>query len=80
MTAYGKGSCLQEGTVKIWLIDNVGTKRIFILDNCLYHPDYPVIVSLRDVMQRNSLMQTGVKKLASSLDTQLTFLLGLLDK
>ena len=38
-TANGTGSCLQEGTVKIRLIDDAGTQNIFILDNCLYHPE-----------------------------------------
>jgi len=38
-TANGTGSCLQEGTVKIRLIDDAGTQHIFILDNCLYHPE-----------------------------------------
>ena len=41
-TANGTGSCLQEGTVKIRLIDDTGTQHIFILDNCLYHPESPV--------------------------------------
>ncbi len=40
-TANGTGSCLQEGTVKIRLIDDAGTQHIFILDNCLYHPESP---------------------------------------
>ncbi len=47
-TANGTGSCLQEGTVKIRLINDTGTQHIFILDNCLYHPDSPVnLLSMR---------------------------------
>ena len=38
-TANGTGSCLQEGTVKIRLIDDAGTQHVLILDNCLYHPE-----------------------------------------
>jgi hypothetical protein len=69
MTANGTGSCLQEGTVKIRLIDDVGTQHIFILDNCLYHPNTPVNLP-QDNLQRNSLMQMEIwmKKLALNLD------------
>jgi hypothetical protein len=38
-TANGTGPCLQEGTVCLYLNDYVRVKHIFILDNCLYHPD-----------------------------------------
>ncbi len=42
MTANGTGSCLQEGIVKIRLINDAETQHIFILDNCVYHPNSPV--------------------------------------
>ncbi len=46
------GSCLQEGTVKIWLIEDAGT-HIFILVNCLYHPDSPVnLISTRCLAEK----------------------------
>ena len=41
-TANCTGPCHQEGTVRIQLLDNNGTNHIFILGNCLYHPDSPV--------------------------------------
>jgi hypothetical protein len=41
-TANGTGQCLQEGTVQLHLNNDDGVKHIFILDNCLYHPDLPV--------------------------------------
>jgi hypothetical protein len=43
-TANGTGSRLQEGTVKMGLIndDDTGTQHISILDTCLYHPESPV--------------------------------------
>ena len=36
------GLCLQEGTVMLHLNNDDGVKHIFILDNCLYHPNSPV--------------------------------------
>ncbi len=45
-TANGMEPCLQEGTVRIRLIDDAGTQHIFILDNCLYHPSSPVYLLL----------------------------------
>jgi hypothetical protein len=41
-TANGMEPCLQEGTVRIQLIDDAGTQHILVLDNCLYHPTSPV--------------------------------------
>jgi hypothetical protein len=41
-TANGTGPCLQEGTVRLQLIDDDGRKNTFILDNCLFHPNSPV--------------------------------------
>ena len=41
-TANRTGPCLQEGTVRLHLNDDNGVKHIFILDNCLYHPNSPV--------------------------------------
>ncbi len=41
-TVNGTGSCLKEGTVRLSLIDNNGTKHTYVLNNCLYHPDLPV--------------------------------------
>ena len=38
-TANRTGLCLQEGTVRLHLNDNDGVKHIFVLDNCLYHPN-----------------------------------------
>ncbi len=47
-TANCTGPCHQEGTVRIQLLDNNGTNHIFILGNCLYHPDSPVnLISTR---------------------------------
>jgi hypothetical protein len=40
-TENGTGLCLQEGTVKISLIDDNSTRHAFILDSCLYHPNSP---------------------------------------
>ncbi len=52
-TANGTGSCLQEGTVKIQLINDVGTQHIFIFDNCLYHPNSPVnLLSTRQLAEK----------------------------
>jgi hypothetical protein len=49
-TANGTGPCLQEGMVWLHLNDDDGVKHIFILDNCLYHPDSPVnLVSTRQL-------------------------------
>jgi hypothetical protein len=41
-TANGTGPCSQEGTVHIRLQDDMDPEHVFILDNCLYHPDLPV--------------------------------------
>jgi hypothetical protein len=41
-TANGTGPCLQEGSVRLHLNDNDGVQHVFILDNCLYHPNLPV--------------------------------------
>jgi hypothetical protein len=38
-TANGTGPCLQDGMVRLHLNNDDGVKHIFILDNCLYHPD-----------------------------------------
>jgi hypothetical protein len=52
-TANGTGPCLQEGTVRLHLNDNNGVKHIFILDNCLHHPDSPVnLLSTRLLMEK----------------------------
>jgi hypothetical protein len=52
-TANGTGLCLQEGTIKISLIDDNGTRHAFILDNCLYHPDSPVdLLSMRCLAEK----------------------------
>jgi len=52
-TANGTGSCLQEGTVKIRLIDDAGSQHVFILDNCLYHPESPVnLLSTRRLAEK----------------------------
>ncbi len=48
-TANGTGPCLQEGTVWLHLNDDNGVKHIFILDNCLYHPD--LLVNLLSTRQ-----------------------------
>ncbi len=64
-TANSTGSCHQEGTVQLQLLDDNGTNYIFILDNCLYHPGSPVNLLLTrrlaekyiDV-SRNSVKQT----------------------
>jgi hypothetical protein len=41
-TSNGTDPCHQEGTAQIQLLDNNGTNHIFILNNCLCHPDSPV--------------------------------------
>jgi hypothetical protein len=41
-TANGTGPCLQEWTVCLRLQDDMSTENVFILDNCLYHPNLPV--------------------------------------
>jgi hypothetical protein len=52
-TANGTGPCHQEGTVQIQLLDDNGTNHIFILDNCLYHPDSPVnLLSTRRLAEK----------------------------
>ncbi len=52
-TANGTGSWLQEGTVKIRLINDAGTEHIFILDSCLYHPNSPVnLLSTRQLAEK----------------------------
>jgi hypothetical protein len=53
MTANGTGPCLQEGAVCIWLQDDMGTEHVFILDNCLYHPDLPInLLSTRHLAEK----------------------------
>jgi hypothetical protein len=52
-TVNGTGSCLQEGTVRLSLINNNGTKHTFVLNNCLYHPDLPVnLLSKRSLAEK----------------------------
>ncbi len=52
-TANGTGPCLQEGTVRIHLNNDDGQKHIFILDNCLYHPDSLVnLLSTRQLAEK----------------------------
>ncbi len=52
-TANGTGPCLQEGTIWLHLNDNDGMKHIFILDNCLYHPNSPVnLLSTRRLAEK----------------------------
>ena len=52
-TANGTGPCLQEGTVRLHLNDDDGMKHIFILDNCLYHPNSPVnLLSTRRLAEK----------------------------
>jgi hypothetical protein len=41
-TANGTGPFLQEGTVCLQLQDDMGSEHVFILDNCLYHPNSPI--------------------------------------
>jgi hypothetical protein len=52
-TANGTGPCLQDGTIRLHLNDDEGIKHIFILDNCLYHPDLPVnLLSTRQLAEK----------------------------
>ena len=52
-TANGTGPCLQEGTVCLHLCNDSGIKLIFILDNCIYHPDSPVnLLSTRRLAEK----------------------------
>jgi hypothetical protein len=51
--ANGTGSCLQEGIVKIHLINDAGTQHVFVLDNCLYHPESPInLLSMRRLAEK----------------------------
>jgi hypothetical protein len=52
-TANGTGPCLQEGTVRLQLVDDDGQKHTFILDNCLFHPASPVnLLSTRHLAKK----------------------------
>ena len=52
-TANGTGPCLQEGTIRLQLIDDEGMRHIFLLENCLYHPDSPVnLLSTRRLAEK----------------------------
>ena len=52
-TANGTGPCLQEGTVRLHLNNDNGVKHIFVLDNCLYHPNLPVnLLSTRRLAEK----------------------------
>jgi hypothetical protein len=51
--ANGTGPCLQEGTDWLHLNNDDGVKHIFILYNCLYHPDLPVnLLSTRQLAEK----------------------------
>jgi hypothetical protein len=53
MSANGNGTCLQEGTIEISLIDDSGTRHAFILDSCLYYPNSPVnLLSMRHLAEK----------------------------
>jgi hypothetical protein len=41
-TANGTGPYLHEETVCMRVQDDMGSEHVFILNNCLYHPDSPV--------------------------------------
>jgi hypothetical protein len=52
-TANGTGPYLQEGMLRLHLNNDDGVKHIFILDNCLYHPDLPVnLLSTRQLAEK----------------------------
>ena len=52
-TANGTGPCLQEGTLRLHLNNNDGVQHVFILDNCLYHPNLPVnLLSTRQLDEK----------------------------
>ena len=52
-TANGTGPCLQEGTIRLHLNDDNGTEHLFILDNCIYHPNSPVnLLSTRRLAEK----------------------------
>ncbi len=52
-TANGTGPCLQEGTVRFHLSNDSRVKHIFILDNCIYHPELPVnLLSTRRLAEK----------------------------
>ena len=57
--ANGTGSCLQEGNDKIHLINDEETQHIFVLDNCLYHPESPVNLLSRRRLAENFLNADG---------------------
>ena len=53
ITANGNGLCLQEGTIRLHLNNNDGVQHIFILDNCLYHPNSTVnLLSTRRLAEK----------------------------
>ncbi len=74
-TANGTGPCHQEGTVRIQLLDDNCTNRIFILDNCLYHPDSPVnLLSTRNLAEKYvDVMEILMSKLKLNQDTLLMY-------
>ena len=52
-TANGTGPILREGTVHLLLRDDNGKKHVFILDDCIYHPDSPVnLLSTRRLAEK----------------------------
>ena len=52
-TANGNSSCVQEGTARIHLTDDNGTRHTFVLDNCIYLPDSPVsLLSTRRLAEK----------------------------
>ena len=52
-TANKTGPCLQEGTIRFHLNNGDGVKHIFILYNCLYHPNSPVsLLSTRRLAEK----------------------------
>ena len=52
-TANGTGPPVQEGTIKIHLVDDNGKRHIFILENCIYHSESPVnLLSTRPLAEK----------------------------
>ena len=52
-TANGTGAYVQEGTVRVHLTDDDGTRHVFVLENCIYLPESPVnLLSTRRLAEK----------------------------
>ena len=58
-TANGTGPPVKEGTIKINLTDENGKHHIFLLEGCIYHPDFPVNLSSTQRLAEKSFDDDG---------------------